>query len=110
MGMLVVSLSSCATCKTSYRKELSNKPELEEANISYKKAIGWAEKGDCTNSPSQAIEVYRKAESYLSDAMYKLKHLGRDESIDVSEELYYCEDLKSRIRVNIGAAEKALLP
>ena len=110
LGIIVSSLSSCATCKTSYHKDLTKNPKLEEANISYKKAIRWADKGDCTISPFEAKESYRKAESYLSDAIFKLKQFGRDNKIDVNEEIYYCEELKSKIHVNIGAAEKTLLP
>ncbi|MFA5008310.1 MAG: hypothetical protein WC546_03710 [Candidatus Omnitrophota bacterium] len=110
LGIIIGFFSSCATCQASYRKNLTKSPKLEEANISYKKAIQWAEKGDCTTYPFEAKECYRKAESYLSDAIFKLGQLGHDNQIDDSEELYYCEELKIKIHANINATEKALLP
>jgi len=110
LGIIVALFSSCATCATSYRKNLTEKPQLSEANNSYKKAIHWAAKGDCEIRPFQAREYYRKAESYLSDAIFKLEQLGHDNKIDVSEELYYCKNLKGEIHEDIVKAEKAMLP
>ncbi|MFC1675228.1 hypothetical protein ACFL1K_05040 [Candidatus Omnitrophota bacterium] len=107
LGIAVISLSGCATCKTPYRRELSGNPNLREANVSYKKAIDWLDKAECSSIPSEAQRSYRTAESYVSDAIYKLEKLGHDNNIDVSEDLYYCEKIKTETDVKIGAAERA---
>lgn len=111
IGIAIVLIGGCATCpRTPYRKELTNNPKLEEAQISYKKTAYWIDKGDCSIYPFQAKENYAKAESYLSDTIFKLKRLGSDNNIDVSEEVEYCERLKSKLDVNIGYADKEMLP
>ncbi len=51
---------------------------------------------------------HRTAGSYLSDTIFKLKKLGHDNAIDVSEDVYYCEKMKRETDVKIGAAEKAM--
>ncbi|MGD0337014.1 MAG: hypothetical protein ABSB18_07980 [Candidatus Omnitrophota bacterium] len=107
LGIAVISLSGCATCKTPYRRELSNNPNLREANESYKKAIDWLDKAECSSVPAQAERSYTTAESYLSDVIFKLKNLGHDKNIDVSEDVYYCEKMKRETDVQIGQAEKA---
>lgn len=107
LGIAVISLSSCATCKTSYRRELSNNSNLREANVSYKKAINWLDKAECASGPAEAARSYRTAESYVSDAIYKLKKLGHDNNIDVSENVYYCERIKIETDVKIGQADTA---
>ncbi|MCK9603988.1 MAG: hypothetical protein M0R66_06500 [Candidatus Omnitrophica bacterium] len=107
LGILVISLSACATCRTSYRRELSQNPKLAEANTSYKKAIDWLDKAECSSMPSDAEKSYRTAESYVSDAIFKLKELGHDNNIDVSEDVYYCEKIKTETDVKIGQAERA---
>ncbi len=106
LGIVVISLSSCATCKTPYRSELSQNPKLSEANDSYKKAIDWLEKGECATS-SDAEEFYRTGESYISDAIFKLQKVGHDNNIDVSEDIFYCEKIKRETDVKIGAADRA---
>jgi len=106
-GIVVISLSGCATCQTSYRKELSSNPKLAEANVSYKKAIDWLNKAECSLTPSEAQRSYRTAESYVSDAIFKLEKLGHDNNIDVSEDVYYCERIKTETDVKIGAADRA---
>ena len=106
LGIVVISLSSCATCGTPYRKELSDNHKLEEANDSYKKAINWLNKAECSSAPAEAEKSYITAESYISDAMFKLKNLGHDNDIDVSKELYYCEKIKTETDVKIGATYK----
>ena len=108
LGIFVVSLSSCATCATSYRRELSNDPKLAEADKSYKKAIDWLDKAECSITPSEQGSFFATAESYLSDAIYKLKQLGYDNNIDVSDDVYYCEKIKRETDVRIGAAERAI--
>jgi len=108
LGIIVISLSGCATCKTSYRRELSKNPNLAEANISYKKAIDWLDKAECSTVAAQAKQSYVTAESYLSDAIFKLKNLGHDKNIDVSEDVYYCEKIKRETDVQIGQADKAM--
>ncbi|MGA2775383.1 MAG: hypothetical protein ABSE81_04920 [Candidatus Omnitrophota bacterium] len=107
LGITVILLSGCATCKTPYRRELSNNPNLAEANVSYKKAINWLDKAECSTIPAEAERFYTTAESYISDAMFKLKQLGHDKNIDVSEDVYYCEKIKRETDVQIGQAEKA---
>jgi len=107
LGMVVISLSGCATCKTPYRRELSSNSNLREANESYKKAIDWLDKAECSSTPAEAERSYRTAESYVSDAIFKLKKLGHDNNIDVSEDIYYCERIKTETDVKIGAAERA---
>ncbi|MDD5247186.1 MAG: hypothetical protein PHS09_07335 [Candidatus Omnitrophica bacterium] len=107
LGFAVISLSGCVTCKTSYRRELSNNPDLREANESYKKAIDWLDKAECAVLPAQAEESYRTAESYVSDAIFKLKQLGHDNNIDVSEDIYYCERIITETDVKIGQAGRA---
>ena len=104
LGIVVISLSSCATCGTSYRRELSNNPNLAEANASYKKAIDWLDKAECSSAPAEAQRFYTTAESYLSDAIFKLNKLGHDNNINVSEDVYYCEKIKRETDVKIGAA------
>ena len=106
LGIAVISLSSCATCQTPYRRELSNNPNLREANASYKKAINWLDKAECSSTPFQAKESYTTAESYLSDAIFKLKELGNNNNIDVSEDVYYCEKIKRETDIKIGAADR----
>ena len=90
LGIVVILLSSCATCKTPYRRELSQNPNLAEANVSYKKAIYWLDKAECSSIPAEAERFYTTAESYISDAIFKLKKLGHDNDINISEDLYYC--------------------
>ncbi len=107
LGIAVISLSGCATCKTPYRRELSNNPNLREANASYKKAIDWLDKAECSSIPAEAESLYRTAESYVSDAIFKLKKLGHDNDINVSEDVYYCERIKTETDVKIGAADRA---
>ncbi|MEI8350592.1 MAG: hypothetical protein WCI77_10630 [Candidatus Omnitrophota bacterium] len=107
LGIVVVSLSGCATCKTSYRRELSQSHSLAEANVSYKKAMSWLDKAECSSNPHEAEEFYVTAESYLSDAIFKLKEQGHNNNIDVSENVSYCEKIKTETDVKIGAAERA---
>lgn len=107
LGIVVISLSGCATCGTPYRRELSNNPNLAEANTSYKKAIDWLDKGECSSVPAEAGKYYTTAESYLSDAIFKLKEAGQNKNIDVSEDVYYCEKMKRETDVKIGAADRA---
>ena len=107
LGIVVVALSGCATCGTSYRRELSSNPKLAEANTSYRKAIDWLDKAECSSMPAEAERFYTTAESYLSDAIFKLEKLGHDNNMDVSEDLYYCEKIKRETDVKIGAADRA---
>ena len=107
LGIVVISLSGCATCKTPYRRELSSNPNLREANASYKKAIDWLDKAECSLVPSEAQRSYRTAESYVSDAIFKLEKQGHENNIDVSEDVYYCEKIKRETDVKIGAADRA---
>jgi len=104
LGVVVSSLIGCATCKTPYRRELSSNPNLREANVSYKKAIVWLDKAECSSVPSEAERSYRTAESYVSDAIFKLKEAGNNNTINVSEDVYYCEKIKRETDVKIGAA------
>ncbi len=106
LGVAVIALSSCATCGTSYRRELSSNSKLAEANVSYKKAIKWLDRAECSITPAEAASFFRTAESYLSDAIYKLEQQGHDHDIDVSEDIYYCEKIKTETDVKIGAAER----
>lgn len=106
-GIFVISLSGCSTCGTPYRKELSNNPNFREANDSYKKAIHWLNKAECSSKPFQAKEFYTTAESYVSDAVFKLKEEGNKNNIDVSEDVYYCEKIKRETDVKIGQADSA---
>lgn len=106
LGIAVISLSGCATCGTPYRRELSNNSRLAEANTSYKKAIELLDKAECSSKPFQAKEFYTTAESYLSDAIFKLKEQGNNNKIDVSEDVYYCEKIKRETDVKIGAADR----
>lgn len=104
-----VSLISCATCKSAipYREDLSDDPQLRDANESYKKATRMLDEAGCKRHyPAEAKEDYRKADSYLSDAVYKLEQAGYDEELDVSEEVYYAQELKREIGVQMGLAEK----
>ena len=107
LGIAVISLGGCATCGTPYRRELSDNHKLEEANDSYKKAIHWLNKAECSSAPAEAQRSYRTAESYVSDAIFKLKEQGHNNNIDVSEEVYYCEKIKTETDVKIGAADRA---
>ena len=102
----VISVSGCATCGTAYRRELSDNSALAEANVSYKKAIDWLDKAECASTPDEAQRSYRTAESYLSDAIFKLKEEGYNNNIDVSEDVYYCEKIKRETDVKIGAADR----
>ncbi|MDD5194687.1 MAG: hypothetical protein PHQ96_03300 [Candidatus Omnitrophica bacterium] len=108
LGIVVILLSGCATCKTSYRRELTQNHKLAEANASYKKAIKWLDKAECASTPSDTSKFYITAESYLSDAIYELKKLGHDNDIDVSQDLYYCEKIKTETDVDIGKADRAM--
>ncbi len=107
LGIAVISLSSCATCGTPYRKELSDNPKLSEANTSYKKAIKWLNKAECESIPSEAQRSYRTAESYVSDAIFKLNEAGHSNNIDVSDDVYYCEKIRTETDVKIGQADRA---
>ena len=109
LGIFVISLSSCATCGTSYKRELSNNHNFAEANLSYKKTIRWLDKAECSISPKTAVGFYRTAESYLSDTIYKLKDQENNNHIDASEDVNYCENIKSETDVKIGQAENAKL-
>ena len=90
-----------------YRKELSSNSDLREANESYKKAIDWLDKAECSSVPAEAEKSYRTAESYVSDAIFKLKEAGNNKNIDVSEDVYYCEKIKRETDVKIGQADRA---
>ena len=107
LGILVISLSSCATCGTSYRRELSHNPNLAEANVSYKKALRWLDKAECSFSPKTAAGFYRTGESCLSDTIFKLKEQENNNHINVSEDVYYCEKIKRETDVKIGTADNA---
>ncbi|MFA5311356.1 MAG: hypothetical protein WC355_03475 [Candidatus Omnitrophota bacterium] len=107
LGAAVIALSGCSTCGTPYRKELSSNPSFREANESYKKAIDWLNKAECASVPSEAQRSYRTAESYISDAVFKLKETGDSKNIDVSEDVYYCEKIKRETDVKIGQAGRA---
>ena len=108
LGVVVILFSGCASCGTPYRRELSNNPDLKEANTSYKKAINWLDKGECSSVPAQAKESYSTAESYVSDAIFKLKEAGQNKNIDVSKDVTYCEKIKSETDVKIGEADRAM--
>lgn len=107
LGIAVILLSGCSTCGTPYRKELSSNSNLREANDSYKKAINWLNKAECSSKPFQAKEFYTTAESYVSDAIFKLKEAGNDKNIDISEDVYYCEKINRETDVKIGQADRA---
>ena len=107
LGIAVISLSSCTTCGTPYRRELSNNPNLREANASYKKAIDWLGKAECSSIPAEAERSYTTAESYVSDAIFKLKEVGNNKNMDVSEDVYYCKKIKRETDVKIGQANRA---
>ena len=106
LGIAVISLTGCATCRASYRRELSSNHDLREANVSYKKALTWLDKAECSSDPYESEKLYTTAESYLSDAIYKLEQLGHDNNIDVSENIHYCGKIKSETDVKIGEANK----
>jgi hypothetical protein len=106
LGIAVISLSGCTTCRTPYRRELSSNPNLREANVSYKKAIDWLDKAECSSAPFEAERSYRTAESYVSDAVFKLKDSGNNKNIDVSEDVYYCEKIKRETDVKIGQVNR----
>lgn len=107
LGIAVIWLSGCATCGTPYRRELSNNSRLAEANASYKKAIELLDKAECSSKPFQAKEFYTTANSYLSDAIFKLKEQGNSNNIDVSKDVYYCEKIRRETDVKIGEADRA---
>ena len=107
LGIFVISLSSCATCGTSYKRELSNNPNFAEANVSDKKTIRWLDQAECAFSPKVATGDYHTAESYLSDTISKLKDQENNNHIDASEDVNYCEKIKSETDVKIGQAENA---
>jgi hypothetical protein len=107
LGAVVILFSGCVTCKTPYRRELSNDSNLSEANESYKKAINWLDKAECSSIPAEAERFYTTAESYVSDAIFKLKEAGNNKNIDVSKDVYYCEKIKRETDVQIGQAERA---
>lgn len=107
LGITVILLNGCTTCGTSYRRELSSNPNLREANASYKKAIDWLDKAECSRAPSEAERSYTTAESYVSDAIFKLKEAGNNKKVDVSEDVYYCEKIKRETDVKIGQADRA---
>jgi len=106
LGIVVILLSGCATCKTPYRRELSNNSNLREANESYKKAIDWLDKAECSSTPAETERSYRTAESYVSDVIFKLKEVGNNKNIDVAEDVYYCEKIKRETDVKIGQADR----
>jgi archaellum component FlaF (FlaF/FlaG flagellin family) len=58
LGIVVISLSGCATCGTSYCRELSNNSNLAEANDSYRKAIYWLDKAECSSTSAEAQSSY----------------------------------------------------
>ncbi len=106
LGVVAILLSGCVTCKTPYHRELSNNPNLSEANTSYKKAMHWLEKAECPSSFGEREKYYTTAESYLSDAIFKLNEQGHNNNIDVSEDVNYCEKIKREIDVQIGQTNR----
>jgi len=106
-GIAAISLCGCATCKTSYRRELSDDHRLEKASLSYRKAIKWLDKAECSLAPAEAEKFYTTAESYISDAIYKLEEIGHDKNVDVSDDVYYCEKIKRETDVKIGKSERS---
>ena len=110
LGIAVISISGCVTCKTPYRAELSSNPSLREANESYKQAIDLLNKAECSKTPAEAQKSYITGESYVSDAIYKLKKQGDEKNINVSEDVYYCEKIKRETDVKIGAVDNKAKP
>jgi len=102
-----VSLCACSTYKIAYRSELTEDPNLQEANDSYKKALRWIEDGDTVQSADRAKKSYATAESYIADTVFKLKTLGHDNEIDVSEEIYYCEKVHRETHNKKGLAARS---
>jgi hypothetical protein len=104
--IVVILLNSCSTCKTPYRRELSGNPDLKEANASYRKAIDWLDKAECSSATAKVEEFYTTAESYLSDTIFKLKKLEQNNDLNLSEDIYYCEKIKRETDVKIGQLTK----
>ena len=94
--------------KQKYRKELTDDPNLEEANESYKKAVRFIKRGDGAfhKRPGEAKQSYSTAESYLNSAIFELKKLGHKNDIDVSKEIMFCENLQSNTHVKAGKLKK----
>ena len=109
-GIMLISISACATCGTSYRSELTDKPGLEEAEVSYHKALYWIGKGDCALRAPKAREAYLTADSYLSDTIYKLKEAALEKKIDVDNEVYYCEKIQRETHAKEGIIRKEMMP
>ncbi|MEI8176908.1 MAG: hypothetical protein WCG78_08590 [Candidatus Omnitrophota bacterium] len=110
LGIMAISLSACATYKTTYRSELTQNPKCEEANISYKKALHWIHEGDAVPEPERAAQNYDLAESCLTDTIFKLQQIGNKNDIDVSGDVYYCEQMQRETHAKKGTARRATGP
>ena len=106
--LFVISSINPADCfaRQQYKQELTDNPKLDEANALYKKAIGWIEDGDGVHQAPRAVGFYANGESYLTKTILKLKELGRQDSIDVSKEVEFCEKLLKETHSKQGMAKR----
>ena len=109
-ALTAISLSACATNRAAYRSELTQNPKFEEANISYKKALRLIRDGDAVPEPERAAQNYEQAESCLADAIFKLKEIGHENGIDVSEDVYYCQKIQGETHSKKGGAHREAGP
>ena len=96
----------CFAWKQQYKQELTDNPKLDEANSLYKKSIRWIKDGDGVHESERAATFYANAESYLTKTILKLKELGREDNIDVSREIEFCEKLLSQTHSDRGMAKR----
>ena len=91
-----------------YQQELTDNPQLAEANEIYKRAIRYIEKGDglLYRRPGEAAQLYSNAESYFNNAAFKLKEISYQKNVDVSKEIEFCKQLERKAHVKYGKARK----
>jgi hypothetical protein len=80
---------------------------LKVTHRSVHKAMRWLDKAECSFSPKTAEGFYRTGESYISDTIYKLNEQENNNHINISEDVNYCEKIKSETDVKIGHADNA---
>ena len=109
LAMFVVASIDPAKCfawREKYEQELTNNPQLDEANKLYEKAISWLEDGDGVHESQRATQFYSNAESYLRRAIFALRQLGNKYTIDVTKEIESCEKLQRETHSKQGDAKR----
>jgi len=99
-------IASFAWSTKNYPQALTADPRLAEPNDLYKEAVWFNELGEGAHEPQRAEKHYADAEADLRRAVFLLKELGFQYSIDVSKEIEYCEQFERETHSKQGMARR----